>query len=50
MKTEDRISNLERALLSYVEKYGFTEEARDYFLKHYADHVTNSTSPSLPRA
>ena len=32
---DERIQKLEAALISYVEKYGFSEEANDYFKWHY---------------
>ncbi len=43
MTIEERIFLLERALASYIEKYGFTEEARQYFIEHYmnAHHRTD---------
>jgi hypothetical protein len=32
---DERIQRLETALISYVEKYGFSDEASDYFKWHY---------------
>ena len=33
MTTEERISTLERVLVSYVEKYGLSDEAKAYFVE-----------------
>jgi hypothetical protein len=35
MPDDERVRLLERALLSYVSKFGFTAEAREYFLQSY---------------
>jgi hypothetical protein len=33
----DRIKMLEEALVDYIERYGFSEKAREYFLKTSRD-------------
>lgn len=35
MTDRQRIQALERALVEYVEKYGFTKTARDYFVENF---------------
>jgi hypothetical protein len=37
MQYQERVRLLERALLSYVAKHGFTAEAEEYFVSHYQD-------------
>ncbi len=39
MSVDDQVSALERVLTNYVERYGFTEEARDYFMQRYLNGV-----------
>ncbi len=39
MSVDDQVSALERVLTNYVERYGFTEEAREYFMQRYLNGV-----------
>jgi hypothetical protein len=49
MTAEERIVILEQALTSYIEKYGFTEKTRAYFMEHYLDSTDNDDSQSSRR-
>ena len=40
MNEEQRIEQLERALIAYVEKFGFLDELRKYFLKYYKSAIS----------
>jgi hypothetical protein len=44
MDINEQVLILERVLTSYVERYGFTEEAREYFMQHYLNGVKNEDS------
>lgn len=44
MSVDDQVSILERVLTSYVERYGFTKEAREYFMQRYLNGVKNEDS------
>ena len=39
MNERQRIELLERAVLAYIEKYGFLDEARNYFIKSFKSAV-----------
>lgn len=41
MQNTQKIKLLEEALLSYVVKYGFTPEARQYFVRSYQSEVAD---------
>ena len=44
MKDSERIEMLEKALIKYVELYGFIDEARTYYIHYAASKNSSSTS------
>lgn len=39
MQNNEKIRLLEEVLVSYIEKYGFTPEARRYFIKSFQSEI-----------